>query len=71
MPGQDGARIDARALLSSPDRSVLRSKAAQSSILAPLIFFLGVRSVLQRLLAALCTTLNNKLPYGVPRQVFF
>ena len=49
MPDQDGARIDARALLSSPDRSALKSKAAQSSSLTPLRLqcaAVSVRSVL-------------------------
>ena len=55
MLDQDGARINARALSSSPDRSVLRSKAAQPSSLTPLASLrlqcvaVSVRSVLHPL----------------------
>ena len=48
MLEQDGARIDARAHLSSLDKGVLRSKRAQSSLLFLLLFdsqdlFFGTR----------------------------
>ena len=65
MLGQDGARIDTRALLFSPDRSVLRSKAVQSSPPTPLHLQCLAASV-----AAFCTPLEEETDLKGSRTKF-